>query len=203
MKRASLVLAAALIAPAALAQDTAPDTLVKGVTQEVLGVIKQDKDIQSGNQRKTIALVEEKVLPHFNFARMTALAMGPNWRKATPEQQKALIEQFRTLLVRTYSSALSSYRNQVIDFKPLRTQAADADVIVRSEVKQPGGEPVSIDYSMEKTPGGWKVYDVAVGGVSLVTTYRDTFTNEVRNNGVDGLIKALADKNRQLDTKSG
>ena len=203
MKRASLVLAAALIAPAALAQDTAPDTLVKGVTQEVLGVIKQDKDIQSGNQRKTIALVEEKVLPHFNFARMTALAMGPNWRKATPEQQKALIEQFRTLLVRTYSSALSSYRNQVIDFKPLRTQAADADVIVRSEVKQPGGEPVSIDYSMEKTPGGWKVYDVVVGGVSLVTTYRDTFTNEVRNNGVDGLIKALADKNRQLDTKSG
>jgi len=203
MKRASLVLAAALIAPAALAQDTAPDTLVKGVTQEVLGVIKQDKDIQAGNQRKTIALVEEKVLPHFNFARMTALAMGPNWRKATPEQQKALIEQFRTLLVRTYSSALSSYRNQVIDFKPLRAAATDADVIVRSEVKQPGGEPVSIDYSMEKTPGGWKVYDVIVGGVSLVTTYRDTFTNEVRNNGVDGLIKALSDKNRQLETKSG
>jgi len=203
MKRASLVLAAALIAPAALAQDTAPDTLVKGVTQEVLGVIKQDKDIQAGNQRKTIALVEEKVLPYFNFARMTALAMGPNWRKATPEQQKALIEQFRTLLVRTYSSALSSYRNQVIDFKPLRAQAADADVLVRSEVKQPGGEAVSIDYSMEKTPSGWKVYDVVVGGVSLVTTYRDTFTNEVRNNGVDGLIKALTDKNRQLETKSG
>lgn len=203
MTRASLLLAAALIAPAAIAQDTAPDTLVKGVTQEVLGVIKQDKDIQAGNQRKTIALVEEKVLPHFNFARMTALAMGPNWRKATPEQQKALIDQFRTLLVRTYSSALSSYRNQVIDFKPMRGQAADADVIVRSEVKQPGGEPVSIDYSMEKTPGGWKVYDVVVGGVSLVTTYRETFTNEVRNNGVDGLIKALADKNRQLETKSG
>jgi len=203
MTRASLILAAALIAPAALAQDTAPDTLVKGVTQEVLGVIKQDKDIQAGNQRKTIALVEEKVLPHFNFARMTALAMGPNWRKATPEQQKALIEQFRTLLVRTYSTALSSYRNQVIDFKPLRAQAADADVLVRSEVKQPGGEAVSIDYSMEKTPGGWKVYDVIVGGVSLVTTYRDTFTNEVRNNGVDGLIKALTDKNRQLETKSG
>ncbi len=203
MTRASLILAAALIAPAVLAQDTAPDTLVKGVTQEVLGVIKQDKDIQAGNQRKTIALVEEKVLPHFNFARMTALAMGPNWRKATPEQQKALIEQFRTLLVRTYSSALSSYRNQVIDFKPLRAAATDADVIVRSEVKQPGGEAVSIDYSMEKTPGGWKVYDVIVGGVSLVTTYRDTFTNEVRNNGVDGLIKALADKNRQLETKSG
>jgi phospholipid transport system substrate-binding protein len=204
MTRASLVLAALLLAPAAaLAQDTAPDVLVKGVTQDVLGVIKQDKEIQAGNQKKTIALVEEKVLPHFNFARMTALAMGPNWRKATPEQQQALIEQFRTLLVRTYSTALSSYRNQVIDFKPMRAQATDADVVVRSEVKQPGAESVSIDYSMEKTPGGWKVYDVVVGGVSLVTTYRDTFTNEVRNNGIDGLIKALTDKNRQLETKRG
>jgi len=204
MTRTSLILAALLLAPAAaLAQDTAPDALVKGVTQEVLGVIKQDKEIQAGNPKRTIALVEEKVLPHFNFARMTALAMGPSWRKATPEQQQALIEQFRTLLVRTYSSALSSYRNQVIDFKPMRAQATDADVIVRSEVKQPGAESVSIDYSLEKTPGGWKVYDVVVGGVSLVTTYRDTFANEVRNNGIDGLIKALTDKNRQLETKRG
>ena len=204
MTRTALALAVFLLAPAAaLAQDTAPDVLVKGVTQEVLGVIKQDKEIQAGNQKKTIALVEEKVLPHFNFARMTALAMGPNWRKATPEQQQALIEQFRTLLVRTYSTALSSYRNQVIDFKPMRAQATDADVTVRSEVRQPGAESVSIDYSMEKTSGGWKVYDVVVGGVSLVTTYRDTFTNEVRNNGIDGLIKALAAKNRQLETKRG
>jgi phospholipid transport system substrate-binding protein len=198
-----LFAASLLAASAAPAQTTAPDVLVRSVTQEVLGVIKQDKDIQAGNRRKTIALVEEKVLPHFNFTRMTALAMGPNWRKATPEQQKALTEQFRTLLVRTYSTALSLYRNQSIDFKPLRAQAADTDVMVRSEVKQPGGEPVSIDYSMEKTSDGWKVYDVAVGGVSLVTTYRDTFINEVRNSGVDGLIKALADKNRQLETKNG
>jgi phospholipid transport system substrate-binding protein len=203
MTRALLLLAAALAASAALAQGAAPDALVKGVTQDVLGVIKRDRDIQAGNQKKTVALVEEKVLPHFNFARMTALAMGQNWRKATPEQQQALIEQFRTLLVRTYSTALSSYRNQAIDFKPLRAQTSDTDVMVRSEVKQPGAEPVSIDYSMEKTPDGWKVYDVAVGGVSLVTTYRDTFTNEVRTNGVDGLIKALADKNRQLETKNG
>jgi phospholipid transport system substrate-binding protein len=201
MTRASLILAAALIAPAALAQDTAPDTLVKGVTQEVLGVIKQDKDIQAGNQRKTIALVEEKVLPHFNFTRMTALAMGVNWRKATPDQQTLLVEQFRTLLVRTYSTALTSYRNQTIEFKPLRAQANDTDVMVRSEVRQSGAEPVGIDYSMEKTPAGWKVYDVVVGGVSLVTTYRDTFANEVRNNGVDGLIKVLSDKNRQLESK--
>ncbi|MET0680823.1 MAG: ABC transporter substrate-binding protein, partial [Burkholderiales bacterium] len=153
--------------------------------------------------KKTIALVEDKVLPHFNFTRMTALAMGQNWRKATPEQQKALVEEFRTLLVRTYSSALAVYRNQVIDFKPLRAQASDSDVVVRSDVKQSGGEPVTIDYSMEKTPNGWKVYDVSIGGVSLVTTYRDTFANEIRTSGVDGLIKALADKNRQLATKSG
>jgi phospholipid transport system substrate-binding protein len=193
----------AFLAPPALGQDLSPDALVKLVTQEVIGIIKQDKDIQGGNQKKTVALVEDKVLPHFNFNRMTALAMGPNWRKATSEQQTQLVEQFRTLLVRTYSSALSAYRNQVIEFKPLRAQAADTEVTVRSDVKQAGGEPVTIDYSMEKTSGGWKVYDVAVGGVSLVTTYRDTFTNEIRTSGIDGLIKALADRNRALETKRG
>jgi phospholipid transport system substrate-binding protein len=192
---------AALAVPAASAQDLTPDGLVKTVTQDVIAVIKQDKEIQAGDRKKTIALVEEKVLPHFNFTRMTALAMGPNWRKATPEQQQALVNEFRTLLVRTYSTALSAYRNQVIEVKPLRAKPDDADVMVRSEVKQSGTEPVTLDYSMEKTPNGWKVYDVAVGGVSLVTTYRDTFANEVRNVGVDGLIKALAEKNRQLETK--
>ena len=202
MTRALLLALLALVAPPALAQDVAPDVLVKNVTQEVIGIVKQDKEIQAGNQKKTVALVEEKVLPHFNFNRMTALAMGQNWRKATPEQQGLLVEQFKTLLVRTYSTALSSYRNQVIDFKPLRAQAADTDVTVRSDVKQPGGEPVSIDYSLEKTPDGWKVYDVIVGGVSLVTTYRDTFTSEVRANGIDGLIKALSEKNRSLAAKA-
>lgn len=194
---------AALAVPAASKQDLTPDALVKTVTQDVIAVIKQDKEIQAGDRKKTIALVEEKVLPHFNFTRMTALAMGPNWRKATPEQQQALVNEFRTLLVRTYSTALSAYRNQVIEVKPLRAKPDDADVMVRSEVKQSGTEPVTLDYSMEKTPNGWKVYDVAVGGVSLVTTYRDAFANEVRNVGVDGLIKALADKNRQLETKRG
>jgi len=194
---------AALAVPAASAQDLTPDALVKTVTQDVIAVIKQDKEIQAGDRKKTIALVEEKVLPHFTFTRMTALAMGPNWRKATPEQQQALVNEFRTLLVRTYSTALSAYRNQVIEVKPLRAKPDDADVMVRSEVKQSGTEPVTLDYSMEKTPNGWKVYDVAVGGVSLVTTYRDAFANEVRNVGVDGLIKALADKNRQLETKRG
>jgi phospholipid transport system substrate-binding protein len=176
---------------------------VKTVTEEVIAVIKQDKEIQAGDRKKTIALVEEKVLPHFNFSRMTALAMGFNWRKATPEQRAALVEEFRTLLVRTYSTALSAYRNQVIDTKPLRAPPAGTEVVVRSEVKQSGTEPVTIDYSMEKTPNGWKVYDIAVGGVSLVTTYRETFAAEVRASGVDGLIKALADKNRRLEAKRG
>jgi phospholipid transport system substrate-binding protein len=191
----------ALVALPASAQEPAPDALVKTVTQDVIAVIKQDKEIQSGDRKKTIALVEEKVLPHFNFTRMTALAMGANWRKATPEQQRALVDEFRTLLVRTYSTALSAYRNQVIEVKPLRAKPADTDVTVRSEVRQSGTEPVTLDYSMEKTANGWKVYDVAVGGVSLVTTYRDAFANEVRNVGVDGLIKSLADKNRQLEAK--
>ncbi len=190
------------LSPATAQPVQAPDALVKSVTQDVLDVIKQDKDIQSGNTKKTIALVEQKVLPHFNFMRMTALAMGVNWRKATPEQQKLLVDEFKTLLVRTYSTALSAYRNQTIEFKPLRAQPSDTDVMVRSEVRQSGTEPVSIDYSMEKTAADWKVYDVAVGGVSLVTTYRDTFANEVRTGGIDGLIKSLSDKNRQLAARS-
>lgn len=206
MKRSLALLACLAAAPltAALAQELkAPDVLVRDVTDEVIGIIKQDKDIQAGNTKKTVALVEEKVLPHFDFTRMTALAMGINWRKATPDQQKVLVEQFRTLLVRTYSTALSAYRNQVIEYKPLRAQPNDGEVVVRSEVKQSGAEPVSIDYSMAKSPAGWKVFDIAVGGVSLVTTYRDTFANEIRNAGVDGLIKSLTDKNRQLAAKSG
>jgi phospholipid transport system substrate-binding protein len=201
--RTLLLVVAALAVEVAAAQDTAPDALVRTVTQDVIGIIKQDRDIQAGNQKKTVALVEQKVLPHFDFTRMTALAMGVNWRKATPEQQQALVDQFRTLLVRTYSTALSAYRNQVIEVKPLRGQPTDSDVVVRSEVRQSGAEPVTIDYSMTRTPASWKVYDVTVGGVSLVTTYRDTFANEVRNVGVDGLIKALTDKNRQLETRSG
>jgi phospholipid transport system substrate-binding protein len=193
----------ALAIPAAGAQELTPDALVKAVTQEVIAVIKEDKAIQAGDRKKSIALVEEKVLPHFNFARMTALAMGPNWRKATPEQQQALVSEFRTLLVRTYSTALTAYRNQVIEVKPLRAKPGDTDVLVRSEVRQSGTEPVTLDYSMEKTANGWKVYDVTVGGVSLVTTYRESFAAEVRNAGVDGLIRSLAEKNRQLETKSG
>jgi phospholipid transport system substrate-binding protein len=193
----------ALAIPAASAQELAPDALVKAVTQEVIAVIREDKAIQAGDRGKSIALVEEKVLPHFNFTRMTALAMGPNWRKATPEQREALVNEFRTLLVRTYSTALTAYRNQAIDVKPLRAKPGDTEVLVRSEVRQSGTEPVTLDYSMAKGPNGWKVYDVTVGGVSLVTTYRETFAAEVRNGGVDGLIRSLGEKNRQLESKPG
>lgn len=201
--RSLICAAAVLFGQAAGAQDVAPEALVKSVTEEVIAVIKQDQDIQAGNKRKTIALVEQKVLPHFDFTRMTALATGVHWRKATPEQQTILVEQFRTLLVRTYSTALSAYRNQTIDIKPLRGRAGDAEVVVRSEVKQSGAAPMTIDYSMAKAPSGWKVYDVAIGGISLVTTYRETFANEVQSGGIEGLIKSLSDKNQQLAAKGG
>lgn len=185
-------------AAAAAAENLAPDAQVKKISDEVVAIAKQDKDIRAGNPGKINDLIDAKVLPHFNFNRMTALAVGRNWPKASAEQQKALTDEFRSLLVRTYSSALSTYKNQVIEFKPLRAAAEDKDVTVRSQIKQPGSQPISIDYSMEKTASGWKVYDVVVGGVSLVTNYRETFNAEIRDGGVDGLIKSLASKNRSL-----
>lgn len=190
-------LSLAAIGPAAFAQDVAPDVLVKSVATEVLEIVRSDKEILAGNQKRIMDLAEEKVLPHFNFARMTALAMGPSWRRATPDQQKRVVEQFRTLLVHTYSSGLAAYRNQTIDYKPLRSKPADTEVIVRSEIRQSGAQAIPIDYNMEKTDSGWKVFDVAIGGVSLVTTYRETFSQEVRANGIDGLINTLVDKNKQ------
>jgi len=200
--RLPLLLAFVLLAPAAQAQETAPDVLVKTITQDVIATIRQDKDIQAGNPKKISGLVEAKVLPHFNFARMTQIAMARNWRVASAEQQRDLIAQFRTLLVRTYSMALSNYRDQAIDFKPLRARPEDTEVTVRTEVKQRGAQAISIDYDMEKTPAGWKVYDVKVGGVSLVTTYRETFAIEVRDHGVDGLIKVLEAKNGRGEARA-
>lgn len=194
--------AASLMLPLGLqAQETQPDVLVKSVTNDVLAIVRQDKEIQSGNTQRAIGLVEQKVLPHFDFAHMTRLAVGRDWRQATSAQQKQLTDEFRTLLVRTYSNALTSYKNQSIIFKPLRLQAGESDVLVRSEVRQPGAQPVSIDYSLEKQTAGWKVYDVIVGGVSLVTNYRETFAAEVRNGGLDGLIKSLQSKNQNLASK--
>lgn len=181
------------------AQEESPDSLIKKVTEEVLSIVRQDKDIQSGNTRKAIELVEAKVLPHFNFTRMTALAMGKDWNKASPEQKKRLSEEFKTLLVRTYSNALTGYKDQTVRYKPTKMPGGDADVVVKTEILQPGGKPIQLDYSVEKQPEGWKVYDVIVAGVSLVTNYRDTFNQEVRANGVDGLIQLLSTKNKQLE----
>jgi phospholipid transport system substrate-binding protein len=186
-----------LLACAALAQaQEGPDAMVKSVAEDTLNAIRADKDLQTGNPAKVKQLIESKLVPHFDTARMTALAMGRNWRGATPEQQKQLTEQFQSLLIRTYSNALTNYRDNKMIYKPLRMNPGDTDVIVRTEVTRPGQAAVQIDYSMEKTADGWKAYDVVVAGVSLVTNYRDEFNDVVKSSGVDGLIKALSDKNR-------
>ncbi len=191
----ALLPAIGLLAPrAVLAQDT-PDALVKRVSEDVLQVVRSDPQVQAGNEKRIKEVVESKLLPHFDFMRMTSLAMGRNWRAATPEQQKRLADEFRTLLVRTYSGALSQYRNETIDYKPLRAEANSSDVVVRTQVIRQGQQPVQIDYAMEKTPDGWKAYDIIVGGVSLVTNYRDEFNAQVQSGGIDGLVKALAAKN--------
>lgn len=193
------LLAAFLFSATAIAADVEPDVLVKNVTTEVLDVVRKDKDIQNGNSKKTLELVETKILPHFNFQRMIQLAMGREGRKATPEQLKTLTDEFRNLLVRTYSKALTEFRNQEITYKPLKMAATDTDVRVRTEIKQSGGKPVSLDYYLEKSPAGWKVYDVEVGGVSLITNYRTTFGQEIQNSGVEGLIRTLQAKNKTGD----
>lgn len=184
---------------AAVAAEVAPDVLIKETSQDVLEIIKKDKDIQTGNKQKIYALVDAKVLPHFDFKRMTQLAVGKSWRQATPAQQDALVKEFRTLLVRTYSTSLSTYKNQTIDYKPLRMSPGDTDVTVKTMVKQPGGQPVPIDYGLQKNPDGWKVYDVVVDNISLVTNYRGSFASEIRQTGIDGLIKVLVEKNRGPD----
>ena len=186
-----------VLAPAS-AQELAPDAMVRQVTEDVLTVVRQDKDIQSGNTQKAIDLVEAKVLPYFNFQRMTALAVGRDWNKATPDQKKILTEEFRTLLVRTYSNALTSYKNQTVVYKPSKIPEGETNVVVRTEVVQPGSKPIQLDYTLEKQGNGWKVYDVVVAGVSLVTNYRDTFKQEVNNTGIDGLITMLSNRNKQL-----
>ncbi|MCC7041277.1 MAG: ABC transporter substrate-binding protein [Burkholderiales bacterium] len=195
LRQGALALCLALGAAVAMAQE-APDALVKNVSTEVLGIIKADPKVQAGDQARIREVVETKLLPYFDFERITALAMGRNWRKATPEQQKELVEQFRALLVRTYSGALAQYRNQTMEYKPLRADPGATDVTVRTEVVRPGQAPVPIDYSLAKVNNSWKAYDVIVGGVSLVTNYRDEFNEQIRAGGVDALIKSLAAKNQ-------
>ncbi|HYD80358.1 MAG TPA: ABC transporter substrate-binding protein [Paucimonas sp.] len=189
--------AAAFSAPA-MAQE-APDALVKRISQEVIDAAKTDKEIQAGNTKRVLELVESKVLPHVNFQRMTSLAAGRFWRDATPEQQKQLTTEFRSLLVYTYSGAISQIKDQKLEFKPMRGDlAVDTEVEVRSQVLQPRGEPIQLNYRLEKTPSGWKIYDVNVLGAWLVETYKGNFAAEISKGGVDGLIKALSDKNKRL-----
>lgn len=185
----------ALPALAAFAQD-APDALVKRVADETVQAIRADPRIIAGDPVRVREVIETKLLPHFDFARMTALAMGRNWSRATPEQQQRLTNEFRTLLVRTYSNALTQYRDEQIVTKPLRVEPNASEVTVRTEVVRSGRPPVQIDYGMAKTPEGWKSFDVIVGGVSLVTNYRDEFNEQVRAGGIDGLINTLAAKNK-------
>lgn len=196
----AVLLSTLLLAPTTWAIETSPDILVNNTAQEVLAIIKRDKDIQSGNKAKILELVESKILPHFNFARMTRLAMGKNWSKAAPQQQQELEKQFRTLLVRTYYKALSVYSHHTIKVTPLKAIAGDY-ATVKTQVIQTHGRPVSIDYSMEKTSNGWKVYDITVAGISLVINYRSSFNSQIRRGGIEGLLKTLSEKNRMLDAK--
>ncbi len=194
MFRKLFMLMLALVPAAALAQE-APDAMVKRIADEVLAIIKSDKDVAAGNQQKVVALAEQKVLPHFDFTRMTRLAVGRNWSQASDAQKEALTKEFRTMLVRTYSSSLTAYKNQAIQVNPLQMSANDKETTVRTQVVQQGGPPIPIDYAMEKADSGWKVYDVVIDGASLVTTYRGSFNDQIQKSGVDGLVKMLQERN--------
>jgi phospholipid transport system substrate-binding protein len=198
LKKILLLVLLSVVTPV-FAQNTAPDALIKNTVDEVIAILKQDDDIKAGDQDKILNLVREKILPHFNFTRMTQLAMGRNWSLAEPEQKKTLVKEFRTLLVRTYSNSLTNYRDEVIKVSPANVGPQDTRTTVKTQVIQGRGkQPVPIDYAMEKTSNNWKVYDVTVAGVSLVTNYRGTFNSQVRDGGVEGLITALVERNASL-----
>jgi phospholipid transport system substrate-binding protein len=200
---ATAVLLTALVVPAAHAEDEAPDALIKRLSVDVLETIKNDKAIRAGDMAKVIALVDSRIMPNVNFLRMTASAVGPAWRQATPEQQKRLQEEFKILLVRTYAGALAQVTDQTISMKPLRAAAEDKEVLVRSEIKG-NGESIQLDYRLEKTPGqgaGWRIYNLNVLGVWLVETYRSQFSQEINAKGVDGLIATLTDRNKSSGKK--
>ncbi len=191
-----------LLAFPAWAVELAPDRLVDKTVKEVIEIIQKDEELKNGNKDKMLHLIETKILPHFNFTRMTQLAMGQHWSTAAPEQQNKLVNEFRTLLVRTYSNALHSHSHETIKVNPIKQLGDQTETTVRTVVIQGNGkEPLPIDYSMEKKPDGWKVYDVTVAGVSLVTNYRGSFNSQVRKGGVEGLLKVLMDKNKSLEGK--
>lgn len=193
----SAVFITSMLLNAGVAQaELTADELVKRTADDVLNTIKSDKDIQAGNQQKIFALAEEKIMPNFDFDRVCRMVLGKNWRSATPEQQATFQKEFRTLLLRTYASALGKYRDQVIEYKPMRAEAGAKNVSVKTQILQPGGQPISVDYSLVKAENGWKVYDIVIESVSLVTNYRSQFSSEIRQNGLDSLNKKLADKNK-------
>jgi phospholipid transport system substrate-binding protein len=205
MKLIKQLIAAATVAIATSAvaapANEAPDALVKRISADVIDTAKADKDIQAGNQQKVMSLVESKILPYVDFQRMTSLAAGRHWRDASPEQQKLLANEFRTLLIFTYSGALSQIKNETVDFKPLRASPSDQEVEVRSSVNVQRGDPVTLNYRLAKTPQGWKIFDINVLGAWLVETYKGTFATEIGKSGIDGLIKALAERNKKLAGK--
>lgn len=195
LKKAILGAALSCALGVAHADVTAPDALIKNTVDDVIAIIKQDKDIQAGDQKKIVSLVDAKVLPHFDFARMTQLAVGKYWRTATPEQKQALTTEFRDMLVRTYTKVFTVYRDQTVDMKPFRMEAADTEVTVKTVINKPGSQAIPVDYQMEKLAGGWKVFDISIEGVSMVMSYRGTFASQIQDGGIDGLIKTLSDKN--------
>jgi phospholipid transport system substrate-binding protein len=192
-----VTLSMAAAAVGASAQE-APDALVKRISQEVVDLAKADKEIQGGNQKRVLELVESKILPHVDFQRMTSLAAGRYWRQATPEQQTQLTNEFRSLLVYTYSGAIAQIKNQKIEFKPFRANPADTEVEVHSQVVQGRGDPIQLNYRLEKLATGWKIYDLNVLGAWLVETYKGNFSAEIGRSGIDGLIKALSERNKKL-----
>ena len=180
----------------------APDALIKEVSTDVLDAVRDDKSIKDGDVQKVIALVDAKVMPHVNFQRMTASAVGRYWRQATPEQQKKLQDEFKVLLVRTYSGALAQVRDQTVQLKPMRSSPEDKEVVVRTEIRG-RGDPIQLDYRLEQIAGGWKIYDVNVLGIWLVENYRNTFSQEIGANGIDGLIAKLAERNAKASAGGG
>ena len=179
----------------ARAEVIAPDALIRNTVDQVIAIIKQDKDIQAGDQKKINALVDAKVLPHFDFQRMTQLAVGKYWRSATPEQKQELVTEFRNMLVRTYTKVFTVYRDQPVEVKPFKMAADDTEVTVKTAINKPGSQPILVDYEMKIAADGWKVFDISIEGVSMVMSYRGTFTSQIQQSGIDGLIKTLSDKN--------
>ena len=196
----AVLVSSVMLAMPAYAQEEAPDALIKRLSVDVLDKIKADKTVQAGDMTKVMALVDSQIMPNVNFTRMTASAVGRSWRQATPDQQKKLQEEFKSLLIRTYSGALSQVKDQNINVKPLRAAAADTEVVVRTEVLG-RGDPVQLDYRLEKVGTGWKIYDLNVLGVWLVETYRTQFAQEINAKGIDGLIASLAERNKSNNAK--